>query len=258
MRRNDVRVGPLMILALLFLGLLPVMFLPDAFASPDDDSAGNGLGDDNVLLPDTDDDDPVTGEHIPIDEVLTPNDDDDTPVVGEPVNPDDVLQPVEDDPIPPAAADTVLQTLLSEDSLAAALPPLDDGLDGGLDGGPDDPDTATDLADTTLTTPPEGATGDGPAGTADPPEEAADNADTFWLFHDTASGAQFAEIDDFDPGKDFLHISLDPDMPLDGADIAVSPSDSGEDGVVTVNGQVIAILRGAPTATIADVQIDTL
>jgi uncharacterized membrane protein len=36
----------------------------------------------------------------------------------------------------------------------------------------------------------------------------------------------------------------------------VQPSESGEDGVVTVNGEVVAVLKGAPTATVLDVNVD--
>jgi len=38
--------------------------------------------------------------------------------------------------------------------------------------------------------------------------------------------------------------------------VAVTSSDNGADGLVKVNGDLIAILRGAPGATVADVHAE--
>ncbi len=80
--------------------------------------------------------------------------------------------------------------------------------------------------------------------------------DTFWLYHDAASGAGQAEITDFSTGQDFLRISLNPDVTSGTPNVSVDPSEDGQDGVVRINGEVIAILRGAPGATQADVYVD--
>ena len=49
-------------------------------------------------------------------------------------------------------------------------------------------------------------------------------------------------------------MSLNPNIGENGApDVLVEPSADGSDGVVIVNGDVVAILRGAPDATVSDV-----
>ena len=80
--------------------------------------------------------------------------------------------------------------------------------------------------------------------------------DTFWLYHDTGSGVGFAEITDFSSGQDFLRISLNPDLTSGDPDVTVAPSGDGSDGIVTVNGEGVAVLVGAPGATVADVYVD--
>lgn len=82
-----------------------------------------------------------------------------------------------------------------------------------------------------------------------------DGYDTFWVYSDDAAGGA-AEVTDFRSGEDFLRISLDPDVDHGDINVDVSPSDDGQDGVVTVNGDTIAILRGAPDASAADVRVD--
>ena len=80
--------------------------------------------------------------------------------------------------------------------------------------------------------------------------------DTFWLYHDTGSGIGVAEITDFTIGEDFLHIDLNPDLASGTPEVSVAPSEDGADGIVTVNGEVVAILQGTPGATIADVNVE--
>lgn len=80
--------------------------------------------------------------------------------------------------------------------------------------------------------------------------------DTFWVYSDPEAGENFAEITDFKTGEDFLRVSLDPDQNPDAVKLEVHPSENGEDGVVTVNGDVVAILRGAPDATVHDVYVE--
>lgn len=80
--------------------------------------------------------------------------------------------------------------------------------------------------------------------------------DTFWLYSDAEQGIGSAEVTDFVPGEDFLRISLDPELDEEGMVYDVQPSGDGSDGVVTVNGDVVAILRGAPGATIHDVYVE--
>ncbi len=80
--------------------------------------------------------------------------------------------------------------------------------------------------------------------------------DTFWLYHDSASGAGYAEITDFTQGEDFLRISLNPEVTSGTPDVSVGPSEDGQDGIVRVNGEIIAVLRGAPGASQADIYVD--
>ena len=78
--------------------------------------------------------------------------------------------------------------------------------------------------------------------------------DVFWLWHDGSDGCDIAEVTDFVVGEDFLRVSLNPHIGENGEpDILVEPSMDGNDGMVFVNGDLVAILRGAPTATVSDV-----
>ncbi len=59
---------------------------------------------------------------------------------------------------------------------------------------------------------------------------------------------------DFTVGEDFLRVSLNPQIGENGEpDVQVLPSEDGADGLVIVNGDLIAVLRGAPGATVSDV-----
>lgn len=83
-----------------------------------------------------------------------------------------------------------------------------------------------------------------------------DDADTFWLYFDTNSGSGFATIADFAPGQDFLRVTLNPHAGYDDPVVSVAPSDDGRDGVVTIDGEVVALLQNAPDATVADVYVE--
>ena len=61
------------------------------------------------------------------------------------------------------------------------------------------------------------------------------------------------DIADFRVGEDVLSIEVD--GAGDAAEIAVQPSEDGADGLVVMDGEVIAILRGAPAATELDVRL---
>ena len=80
--------------------------------------------------------------------------------------------------------------------------------------------------------------------------------DTFWLYFDHGSGAGHAEVTDFEPGADFLRIELNPEAVRGEPVVGVGPSDDGEDGIVTVNGAVVAVLTGSPHATAADIYVE--
>jgi Ca2+-binding RTX toxin-like protein len=80
--------------------------------------------------------------------------------------------------------------------------------------------------------------------------------DTFWIYFDSASGSGAAEIDDFTVGEDFLRITLNPDLDHGDLALTVDPSTDGLDGIVRVNGETIAILRGTPGASTADMRVE--
>lgn len=76
-------------------------------------------------------------------------------------------------------------------------------------------------------------------------------SDLFWIY---STGAAPAEIADFTVGDDFLRVSLNPEIGENGTpSVEVAPSADGLDAAVTVNGDVVAILRGAPGATVSDI-----
>ena len=83
-----------------------------------------------------------------------------------------------------------------------------------------------------------------------------DGMDTFWVYFDGASGSGAADIGDFTTGEDFLRVTLNPDLNHGDLAVDVMPSDDGADGLVTVNGETVAILRGAPDATVDDVYVE--
>ncbi len=81
-------------------------------------------------------------------------------------------------------------------------------------------------------------------------------ADNFHLYFDDESGEGHADVTDFVPGEDFLKVTLDPDEKPDDVSLEVKASEDGADGLVVVNGEVVAILQGAPNATSADVYVE--
>jgi len=111
---------------------------------------------------------------------------------------------------------------------------IDDEADT-LDGGAGDDTLIMDRADTAT-----GGSGD----------------DVFWLYFDQDSGVGAAEITDFEPGSDFLRVSLNPEVVHGTPDVEVMPSQDGDDGLVIINGDVVAILQGAADATAADVFVE--
>jgi len=79
-----------------------------------------------------------------------------------------------------------------------------------------------------------------------------EGSDLFWLY--TEGDEDVAEVADFQVGQDFLRVSLNPNIgENDEPEVLVQPSEDGADGMVIVNGDLVAILRGAPTATASDI-----
>ena len=79
-------------------------------------------------------------------------------------------------------------------------------------------------------------------------------SDVFWLYHDGADAGGSADVMDFEVGQDFLRVSLNPSIGENGEpEVIVQPSDDGLNRIVMVNGDLVAVLHGAPTATVSDV-----
>ncbi len=78
--------------------------------------------------------------------------------------------------------------------------------------------------------------------------------DTFWVYSNQTGDEGVAEIVDFEPGVDFLRISLNPEMVDSDPEVALDLD--GADALVSVNGEVVAVLRGAQNATLSDLKVD--
>lgn len=85
-----------------------------------------------------------------------------------------------------------------------------------------------------------------------------EGVDNFHLYFDHEAGEGHAEVTDFVSGEDFLRVTLNPDVDPDNVELDVSPSEDGNDGVVSVNGEVVAVLEGAPDATTADIYVEVM
>ncbi|SMH46224.1 calcium-binding protein [Maritimibacter sp. HL-12] len=83
-------------------------------------------------------------------------------------------------------------------------------------------------------------------------------SDVFWVYFDGASGEGAAHIADFAIGEDFLRVTLNPTINHGDMQVDVGPSDDGTDGIVRVNGEMVAVLQGTPGATAADVYVEVV
>lgn len=82
-------------------------------------------------------------------------------------------------------------------------------------------------------------------------------ADEFWLDIGVAPVANAVVITDFAEGEDMLRIILDPsDDYVRAANVEVRVTEDGHSSQVTINGAVVAVLRGAPNVTLDDVVVE--
>ncbi len=95
-----------------------------------------------------------------------------------------------------------------------------------------------------------------PGAVLSPSVDDSRTTESFWLYSTAGSQTDVADITDFLSGEDVLRISLNP-AAIDSGNVSVLPSGDGEDALVTIDGKVIAILRGAPEATLRDVFVET-
>lgn len=77
-------------------------------------------------------------------------------------------------------------------------------------------------------------------------------------FHLYTTAAAPAVIEDFVPGQDFLRITLDPSLHIELPSVEVTLSDNGQDSLVTIDGVLVAVLQGTPSASIADLYVEVL
>lgn len=81
--------------------------------------------------------------------------------------------------------------------------------------------------------------------------------DTFWLYSDGGADDEFALITDFSEGDDIIRISLPPEAEQSGDfDIDVTQTEDGTGSQVSVNGDVVAVLYGAPNVSAGDIVVD--
>ncbi|TYB89163.1 hypothetical protein [Oceaniovalibus sp. ACAM 378] len=190
------------------------------------------------------DDPPAPGADDPT--VLTPVLDDVAPTPEYDVSEDDagaLLPSGDDDTRDIAAHDRVLAVANRDDASphAPVMTPVSEPNDGSR--GAEGPGL-TPVADDT--------------GFAEQAPDVHDSRTTegVWLYSTSGSQADVADITDFLRGEDVLRISLNP-AAIDSGNVSVLPSGDGEDALVTIDGKVIAILRGAPEATLRDVFVET-
>ncbi len=88
-----------------------------------------------------------------------------------------------------------------------------------------------------------------------PVDDIDSTSDTIWLNLNEDQGIGYAEISDFVPGSDVLQISVDAQDGHDAPVISVGQSDDGQDGLVYVDHDLVAVLHGAPGVSLDDVSI---
>ena len=83
--------------------------------------------------------------------------------------------------------------------------------------------------------------------------EAEAESEAVWVSEDAQTGLDAAQVDDFQPGEDVLFLTVDAgSFPAD-SEVDIVPSDDGNDGLIYVNNELIAVLKGVPQANAADI-----
>ena len=239
--------------ALLLLGLIPLAFLPEfgarAGAEETDDLPGpaptdpaDPVDDDEAIdllddgtADDADNDDADAGDGF--DDGFDDNSDDAAgDAFGDGPSDSDGSDGAEDG----AGISDPLQPVIADDQPGPPGPPPDQVLRPV-----DDDDVPGDPADD-------------PEDVLLPVDDIATDSSEIWLDLTGDSGIGHVVVDGFDPGQDILHVTLG-GLP-EGADLQlqVGPSDDGADGLVHVGERLIAVLKGAPGATTADIRISVI
>jgi Ca2+-binding RTX toxin-like protein len=87
--------------------------------------------------------------------------------------------------------------------------------------------------------------------------EGGAGVDTFWVYEASESGADVAQISDFEQGVDILRVSMPATSDL-GEDtvVQVTLADDGESSQVSINGDMVAFLHGASNVLAGDIVVD--
>ncbi len=253
-----------MIYAILLLGLIPAVFLPDILT--EDDDAGDGPAESSAHpeqvvdlldfaaeapLPPVVEDDAASGEAV-TEDVLPPVIEDDT-------TPEEALLPVIEDDLPPSDPPGDVEEALSpviEDDVAQGGPQPDPDQilqpvieDDVARVAPDGPALTPVIEDDAPPALPERAEQDRSQG----PE--VELASEVWLDDDDLAAGSHAEIEGFEPGSDILRISLDPEHGLTDPQVRVDLSENGTDSEVWIGDRLFAALLDAPGVTPDDVML---
>jgi len=219
-----------MVYALLLLGLLPAVFLPDFGTSEEDEDAQEP---DQYPQPETDLISQLLerGDQDTLDPVI----EDDTET-GDGADPADPLLPVIEDDI-----STVLEPIIEDDSPNDTPTDPDDEIlqptdeDDIASAGAPDPDPDDILAPI--------VEDDLPADSAVLPSIESDtNSEEFLVYMNENNEVLPVFVEGFDIGADIIQVSVDPDVPLDSVLVTSEISPNGQDTNVSMNGVVIAVL----------------
>ena len=88
-----------------------------------------------------------------------------------------------------------------------------------------------------------------------PVDQIDSDPDVILLDPNDNGGVGYTELSGFEPGADTLQIAVTPDNAGNLPKVSVSVSDDGDDGLVYLDQDLIAILRGVPWADVEDITI---
>jgi hypothetical protein len=264
----DLGKGAGMLYAMLLLGLIPAVLLPDFMAESDDEIEDNMLNAGSVEAPVNLLEDPT---NLPSGEPLDPAIEDDdaweadeleeaarTPEIEDDLPNADMaeLDPVIEDDLPPVDPPTELGRVLS--------PVIEDDSDQGYP----DPDAAAILSpvieddiafDGTRETPlppiieDDLANQESDEASLRPVEDITDGDTAAWLNASDLESGSYAEISGFEVGTDILGISLDPDHDLPDLSVTIRASHDGADSEVLIGDKLMAVLVGVADVPAEDI-----
>lgn len=78
----------------------------------------------------------------------------------------------------------------------------------------------------------------------------------WWVWPWGSGRLSVAQVPGFLPGRDVLHIDLDPRRFLGPLLVWTRPSDDRRDGLVTVNGATLAVVAGVPNLSDRDLRVN--